>query len=451
MFTQLYQHLLSLDEFFWGYAGFSLIIFLGIYLTYRTGFYQLRALPSVLRTLYQVGQQQSSDGWGLHPLKAFCASAGGMLGVGNIVGIVTAIQIGGPGALLWVWVAGFAGSLIKYSEIYLGLKYRIQNGRNSYDGGPMFFLQRAFRGRWIFFVICFLLCIYGVEVYQFSVVVDTLSVSWGWNRLIIAAALLFMVFYAALGGVRRVATLCSLILPTFLIAFIGMSFWVIGHHLSDLPGIINVVIKSAFTGHAMIGGFAGSTILLAIQNGMAAACYSADIGIGYDSTIQSESRTVSPQRQARIAFFGVCLDNFICTLSILLVLVTGLWQTPAGSESAPLVQIALGQHFPYMEIVMPAFIFMLGYSTLIAYLIVGVKCARLIHPARGAAIYIAYSVAAMAFFTFFDQSHAQLLMRISGAILLIFNLTGIFLLRHELQFSLDGEETQTTPCEAGGN
>jgi AGCS family alanine or glycine:cation symporter len=182
---------------------------------------------------------------------------------------------------------------------------------------------------------------------------------------------------------------------------------------------------------------------------MAAACYSADIGIGYDSTIQSESHTVFPQRQARIAFFGVFLDNFICTLSILLVLVTGLWQTAAGSESAPFVQIALAQHFPYMDIVMPAFIFLLGYSTLIAYLIVGIKCARYIHSSKGAAVYIAYSIAAMSFFSFFDQSHALLVMRIAGALLLLFNLTGIFLLRHELQFSVDREEI--TPCEMGGS
>lgn len=451
MFTDIFSLFSYLDTFFWGYIGFTLIVFLGAYFTWTTRFFQIRAFPAVVRTFGQSLFQRSSHDRGIHPLKAFFASVGGMLGVGNVVGIVTAIQLGGPGALFWVWIAGFAGSLIKYAEIYLGLKHRVLNDRQGYDGGPMFFLKKAFGVHWISVLICILLCIYGAEIYQFNVVVDTVAYSLDVNRLFVAFCLLGLVLYAVVGGVPRVAKVCSWIMPLFMLVYISMCLWVIGYHFASLPSVFVMVLKSAFTGHAALGGFIGSTMLLAIQNGMAGASYAADIGIGYDSTIQSESHTVYPERQARMAFFGVCLDNFICTLSIVVVLVTDLWQTPLGTEGAPLVQLAFTPHFPFMAALMPFFIFILGYTTLIAYLIVGIKCARYLHPAKGASVYMAYAVAVMTFFCFFDQTQALLVMRIAGALLLMINLVGIYRLRKEVVFEWEeSSPSRLASCEVGG-
>lgn len=451
MSDYFFNFFMQADAFFWGYIGFILIIFLGCYLTWKTRLFQIRAFPFVVRTFIQEIFQRSSKERGLHPIKAFFASVGGMLGVGNVVGIVTAIQLGGPGALLWVWIAGFLGSLIKYAEIYLGLKYRVQNEHQSYDGGPMFFLRKAFKTKWVSIAICVLLCIYGAEIYQFNVVVDTLAASWNFNRIAIAAGLLGLVLYAAIGGVTRVAKLCYWMMPSFMFIYISMCLWVIGNDAANLPSVLLLVMKSAFSGQAALGGFAGSTMMLAIQNGMASACYAADIGIGYDSTIQSESRTVHPERQARMAFFGVFLDNFICTLSILVVLVTGLWTLPTGGDHTPLVQMALAQHFPFINFIMPSFIFILAYTTLIAYLIVGIKCARYLHPRRGALIYLLYSISVFTFFAFFDQTIALLVMRMAGALLLIINLAGIYRLRHHIEFAFEEKTTQPIPvaCERG--
>lgn len=453
MSSHIFNFLMEADAFFWGYIGFSLIIFLGCYLTWKTRFFQIRAFLYVIRTFWQEIFPQSSNQRGLHPIQTFFASVGGMLGVGNVVGIVTAIQLGGPGALLWVWIAGFGGTLIKYAEIYLGLKHRVQNDCQSYDGGPMFFLKKAFAVKWLPVMVCILLCIYGAEIYQFNVVVDTLAYSWGLNRHLIAACLLSLVIYAGIGGVPRVAKLCCWIMPAFMLIYISMCLWIIGQYVADLPSIFRLVVTSAFSGHAAVGGFAGSTMMLAIQNGMAGACYAADIGIGYDSTIQSESHTVYPERQARMAFFGVCLDNLICTLSILVVLVTGLWQTPLSSESAPLVQMALAQHFPFMNMMMPSFIFILGYTTLIAYLIVGMKCARYLHPKKGAIIYLIYSICVLSFFAFFDQTKALLVMRIAGAFLLMINLAGIYRLRDQISFTHDeaASESSLAVCSLAGH
>lgn len=448
MLYQFFELVTQLDTIFWGYIGFSLIILLGVYFTFKTKFYQLRALPSIIQTFVHFLQKRTCNSPGTHPLKVFFASVGGMVGIGNVVGITTAIQLGGPGALFWVWIAGFAGSLIKYSEIFLGLKHRVVNDRGGYDGGPMYFLKKAYKGRWISYIICIFLCIYGVEIYQFGVITDSLADNWEINRYAVIAVMLGLILYAASGGVPRVAKICVWIMPAFIISYIAMSVWVIAHYFTDLPQIFLMVFKAAFTGHAAVGGFAGSSVILAIQNGMAGACYSSDIGIGYDSIIQSESRTTQPEKQARVAIFGVFLDNFICTMSILLVLVTGLWSSDL--EGSFLVQKALEPYFPYMNIIMPLFLFILGYTTLISYFSVGVKCARFLHPKRGERLFFCYAAAALLFFSFFDQTEALFVMRFAGATLLIINLIGIFRLRKEISF-IKEKDTLESPSEAKVN
>src|SRR4029077_19349955 len=136
-----FEFLTMADSFFWGYVAFMVIILLGCCLTFQARFFQIRAFPSIVKTFFYFLTKSASDARGVHPLRAFFASVGGMIGIGNVVGIVTAVQIGGPGALFWVWVAMLFGTIIKYSEIYLGLKHRVPNDRGGYDGGPIFFLQ----------------------------------------------------------------------------------------------------------------------------------------------------------------------------------------------------------------------------------------------------------------------------------------------------------------------
>jgi AGCS family alanine or glycine:cation symporter len=445
MMASFFDFLTRVDSLFWGYIAFMLIVLLGCCLTIRARFFQIRAFPSILKTFFLLSRS-SSHVRGVHPLQAFFASVGGMIGIGNVVGIVTAVQIGGPGALFWVWIAALIGTIIKYSEIFLGLKHRVVNDRGGYDGGPMYFLKAAFKNRWISIFISCLLCIYGVEIYQFAVITDSLSTNFDLNRYAVMAALLVLILYASAGGVQRIGKICSWIMPFFIVLYISMSLWIIFHEIALLPAILKTVVTSAFTGHAAIGGFAGSSALLAIQHGVSRAAYSADIGIGYDSIIQSESNTVYPERQARLAVLGVCVDNFVCTMSILIVLISGIWTSTDPIEGSLLVQTALSQYFPFMQIFMPIFLLIVGYSTMIAYFCVGIKCARFLSPKYGTRLYIAYGTVALIFFSFFDQTQALLVMSLAGALLLITNLLGIFKLRHQVTFTNEPAADKTV-CE----
>ena len=428
----LAQSFAHINDFFLDYVAVFLIFFLGSYFTIKSKLLQITGLPKTFRDLVFSKSSPQSNAQGTHPLKVFFASVGGMIGIGNVVAVATAVQVGGPGALFWVWMAALVGSLIKYSEIYLGHKYRVPNENSGFDGGPMYFLRHAYQNKWIPILICILLCIYGTEVYQFSVIVDSVTSNWSIDRIWVVPVFLSLVVYAGWGGVNRVGAVCGSLLPVFSILYVLMSGYIFITHSHELPSLFRLVIESAFTGHAALGGFAGSTALLAMQQGLMRAAYSADIGIGYDSIIQSESRITESHRQARFAILGVFLDSFICTCSVLLILVTGVWNQ--SIPASHLVQTALSAYFPYMDIFMPMFIIVLGYTTLIAYFCVGLKCSRMIHPRYGQKVYLFYSIGALTLFSFYTQTHALMLMAFSQTLILILNLSGIFKLRREVQF-----------------
>lgn len=180
--------------------------------------------------------------------------------------------------------------------------------------------------------------------------------------------------------------------------------------------------------------------MLAIQHGIARAAYSADIGVGYDSIVQSESSSVQPERQARLAIFGVLIDNIICTISIVVVLISGVWKAADPLKGSELMQQALGQYFPYMGFFMPFFIVLTGYTTLIAYFVVGMKCAGYLSPKWGKKLFLVYGAFVFIFFSFLPQQQALVIMSVSGALLLIINLSGIYRLRNEIVF--DESEVQ---------
>ncbi|MFN0065374.1 MAG: amino acid carrier protein [Chlamydiales bacterium] len=435
MFSSFFDHLTKLDDFFWGYCAFAIVLSLSIFLTIRLRFFQILHLPKFVKTFFQhLGKNEESDR-GVHPLKAFFASTGGMIGIGNVVGVATAVQLGGPGALFWLWVAGILGSIVKYCEIYLGFKYRVENEHGGYDGGPMYFLKRAFKIRVLPFIVAVLLCVYGVEIYQFSVITESVSTNWHIPHVVAIVLLLGAVFWAAGGGIARIGQICSWVVPIFLVIYIGMGLYVVISEAALLPHMMLSVIKSAFTGHAAVGGFVGSSFILAAQQGISRAAYSADIGIGYDSIIQSESSTQYPIRQARLAILGVFIDNIVCSLSILVVILSDAWTFFGPSaQGSQVVQAAFSQYFPYMQLFLPFFYLITGYTTIIAYLIVGIKCARYLAPKIGPRLYMLYGIAAFIFFSFMPQKHALLVMSLAGALLLMINLLGIFRLRHEITF-----------------
>lgn len=442
MFTEMTAILEGIDNSLWSFIALPGVLLLSLYLSFKSNFVQIRKFPHIVKTFFALLKTRTKkEERAVHPLKAFFACIGGCIGIGNIVAICTAVQIGGPGALFWIWMTAIAGSILKYSEVYLGIRYRIPNKNDGYHGGPMYFLKKIFKGPFVPNLAALLLCMYGVEIYQFGIVADTVHQSLGVDKIYVVMGLLTLVIGASLGGVRLVGKISSMLVPLFIVCFLGMGTYILLANLGQLPGVISLVFSSAFTGHAAAGAFVGSSIMIAVSQGLRRGCYSGDIGIGYASIIHSESAEVIPERQASLAIFDIFIDTFmICTTSVLIILITGVWQEPINASH--LIQTALGFHFPYMEFFMPLFLFLLGYTTIIAYFCAGSKCAQFLHEKYGKIIYYILAAASFICFSFVETSTALMAMSIVGALLLCINLYGIYHLRHEISFSIEGEDKE---------
>ncbi|GHS91737.1 D-alanine glycine permease [Alphaproteobacteria bacterium] len=448
LFDSFFHVLSDIDQFFWAYIGFVILFASGIYLTFKTKGFQFRVLgniPKCFKDLLNSGENSSR---GIHPIRLYFASVSGMVGLGNVVAVMLALAKGGPGALLWLWIACFPGMLVKYSEIYLGIRYRVPNEQGGYDGGPMFYLKKAFKGSTIPTIVSVLLCIYGVEVFQFDVISDVLTRTFhldnlfvtydasveplNWGKFFVSLGLLSLSLYIVLGGIRRLSQVCSFLMPIFIVAYVGMCLYIIFRCSAQIPSVLKEVCLSAFSTKAATGGILGSTVLLAAQQGISQAVYSGDIGIGYDSIIQAETRALLPQLQARLGIFSLLTDNVICSLSILVVLLTNVGPLPLKPDQ--FVGHALACHFHHADLFMAIFIFLAGFTTIIAYLAVGVKSAFYLKGKTGKRIYLAYAIFAFIFFSFADQENARIVMSLSSGLLVVFNLLGILKLNKFIKF-----------------
>lgn len=446
MFDTFFTYFIYFEDILWGYFGVPIIVALGLFLSISSNFFQIRHFPVAVKTFVRCLVTKHCDTKGVHPLKAFFACVGGCVGVGNVVGICTAVQVGGPGALFWIWVTAILGSVVKYAEVYLGVKYRVRDGGGNYSGGPMYFLQKLTQKKWLPILVCLLLCVYGVEVYQFSVITESLIGNFDLDRNTVVVTMLILIAFAGSGGVKRLGNISSTIIPIFVVAYMGMGFWVLFNNLDGLAGLFKQVFTNAFSQTSVAGGLLGSSLMLTISQGVRRGCYSADVGVGYASIIHSESGMDSPEQQASLVILDVFLDTFlICTMSVMLILVSGSWSEPM--EAGLLVQKALAKYFPFVDFFMPLFLLILGYSTITAYFCAGVKSAEFLSKKWGKPFFYFYALMALAISAFVDTAQAQAVMAISGGLLLVINCCAIFFLRHELNFSMP-ETVEAEPVVA---
>jgi AGCS family alanine or glycine:cation symporter len=433
----MFEFLEAFDHVLWSYLGVPAVMVIGVWLGLKSRFVQIRKFPTVVRIFWNF-LTEKSDGRarGVSPLQAFFACIGGCVGVGNVVAICTAVQIGGPGALFWIWVTAIFGMLVKYAEVFLGMKYRVLSSDEGYAGGPHYYISRVFKTAFVPGLIAFLLCLYGVEVYQFSVVTHSISYNFGLNHTFVTLAFLSLVLYAGWGGVKRVGNIASWVIPIFVILYVSMGSWVFISNFSHLGEVFSDVFYYAFTPTGAMGGFIGSGLMLTISQGVKRGCYTGDIGVGYAGVIHSESSVMRPEKQASLVIFDIFVDTFlVCTTSVMLILTTGVWSEPM--EASLLVQTALGQYFSHMNYFMPFFLFLLGYSTINAYFVVGMKCSMFLSPRWGKRLFSLYSALILFIFSYISTVQAQTVMAIVGGLLLVINCWGIFKLRHEIGFELE--------------
>ena len=433
MSDKIFTFLTKLDMFLWDFIGLFVILFVGIYLTIYSKFFQFKALLRLKIYIKDLVVSTEKNTQGTNPIKLYFASVGGMIGLGNIVTVTSVVTFGGPGSIIWLWIASFLGMLIKYSEVYLGIKYRKKNNNNGFNGGPMHYLMAAFKSKTLSMIVCILLCIYGADVSQFLIITDTIVNTFSINRYLVIIVLVFFTIVVSIKGTKRFANVCSIMMPPLILGYIALGIWVIFDNILHLPSIIFLIISSFFDPQSYIGGLISGSLFLSAHYGVSRAVYSGDIGIGYDSIIQSETQTLYPEKQARMSVFALLTDSLICTISILILLFTGVWKTK-GLQPSEYVISALKLYLPNVEYFMVILFILAGFTTITGYLVVGQKCATYISHKFGKTFYIIYAVFTFVFFSFYDQEQVILVMSVSGGFLMVINVLGVFKLRKSIKF-----------------
>ncbi len=433
-----FHYIEALNNFYWIYLGWIFLFASGLYLTVYSKFYQFRVIRRLFPTVKAILSASKKDEPGISPLRLFFASVGGTIGIGNIAAVTTAILIGGPGALFWLWLAAAVGMIIKYTDVYLAIRYRVTNRHRGFDGGPMYYIPKAIKGKVglaLAYASAAFLCIYGIEVYQFTVIVDTFdSLSLGISREWVIVTFLAFTFYIVVGGVKRLANFCAWVMPVFLCAYVFLCLWVVLANIEAFPAILVTVLKTAFTGHSATGGFAGSTLLLAAQQGAAQGVYSSDTAIGFDAVVQSESNVPDPHYQATLAIISTFTDAFICTMTAFALLSTGIWKCGASLYPSQYVAECFKLYFSHTDYIFVIVIFLAGFTTIQGYFVVGSKAAQFISKKWGKPLYFIYGFSAYWLFSHYPQQNVLLMMNLSSGFLVVINLSAILILSRQLKF-----------------
>lgn len=440
MIDNIFDHLSFIEYFIWNYIVFGFICISGLYLTFYSKGFQFYALRNFSRNFKKsIHKSQDPNIKGINPLKLYLTSIGGMVGIGNIINVSIAVCIGGLGSIFWMWVVAFVGMLIKYSEIYLGIKYRVLNSKKHYDGGPMFFLPEAFGitiGGFLAYFVAFLLCIYSIEVYQFAHLVQIMQEYFVVDKALIIFCLLLMILYVGIGGVNRLAKMCAIFIPIFVILYIMICLYIIIAHINALPSVILGIFKAAFIEQAPVGGFVGSTMMLAGYYGARTTIYSGDIGIGYDAVIQSETNAHKRKEQAQIATYALLTDNFLCTLTALAIATSGAWQQDSVDHTEVMRKL-IYKCLPQSNLLVVIFLFFAVYTTITAFFTAGLKTSQFLSKKWGHYVFFLSACLLFTSFSYLPTEKALTVMMVSGGLLVLINVTAILRLRNQIDFKQD--------------
>lgn len=327
----------SIDSIVWGPPLIILLLGTGIFLSLRLGMIQVMKLPMALKLIFKAQNKGDGD---VSSFRSLCVALAATVGTGNIVGVATAIKLGGPGALFWMWLAAFFGMATKYAEGLLAIKYRTIDTNGEVAGGPMYYIERGLGQKWkplaVFFAMAgVLVALLGIGTFpQVNAVIESVNVAFGVPVYYTAAVVTILVALITIGGLQSIAKASSAIIPFMAFVYVAICLIVLIINVEQIPAAIALVMESAFTGHAAAGGFAGSTVMMAMQAGMARGMFSNESGLGSAPIVAAAAKTKWPAEQGLISMTGTFIDTLIiCMMTGLTIILTGVWTGPLAGAA----------------------------------------------------------------------------------------------------------------------
>ena len=395
---QVENVLKNINGIVWGPLTLVILFSVGLYLTIGLKFLPWRKVIGGFLLLWQ-GRHSKEEG-DITPFQALMTALAATIGTGNIAGVATAIAIGGPGAVFWMWLTALLGMATKFGEAVLAVKYREVDERGKHVGGPMYYIKNAMGPRWewlgFWFALSGMIAAFGIgNMVQANSVADVMESTFHVPTWVTGAIVALVTAVVILGGVQRIAEVAAKLVPVMgSVYFIG-SLVVVALFYREIPMALTLIVTNAFNGSAATGGFAGATIWAAMQFGVARGVFSNEAGLGSAAIAHAAAKTNDAVRQGMVGMLGTFIDSLIiCTLTALVIILTGVWSS--GETGASLSALAFetglvgfGGYIVTFGLIVFAFTTLLGWSYY------GERCAEYIFGVKSIVPYRVLWIAAI--------------------------------------------------------
>jgi len=380
---QALQDLLGkLSDIIWGeYVLIPLLTLVGIYLTLGLKAMPWRSIPRAFSMLWQSRTPDEASKGDISPFQALMTALSATIGTGNIAGVATAIYLGGPGAIFWMWVIALFGMATKYAEAVLAVKYREVDELGNHVGGPMYYIKNGLGKNWAWlgmaFAIFGMIAAFGIgNLIQSNSVASVLKNNFDIPLLFTGLIMAIAAGVVIIGGIRRLGEVAAKLVPLMAIAYVVSAAIIILLNINAVPSILWMIVNNAFTGTAASGGFLGATIWAAIRFGVARGIFSNEAGLGSAPIAHAAAKTSDPARQGMIAMLGTFIDTIIlCSMTALVILLTGVWTS--GETSSTLSSMAFANGLPGIgHYIVSLSLIIFAFTTILGWSYYGERCAE---------------------------------------------------------------------------
>ncbi|WP_118984999.1 alanine/glycine:cation symporter family protein [Photorhabdus sp. CRCIA-P01] len=350
----------------------------GLFMQFRLSFLPIRKLGTGFKLLFERNHQRGEGQ--ISPFNALMTALSATIGTGNIAGVATAVVLGGPGALFWMWITALVGMATKYSEAVLAVRFREVDKNGHYVGGPMYYIKNGLGKKWawlgtLFAVFGSIACFGIGNTVQANSVADVLQSNFGVSTTVTAIVLAILVGAVLIGGIKRIADVAGKLVPFMTVAYLVAGIIVLGMNVSEIPAAFVLIVKSAFTPVAAQGGFAGAAVWAAIRFGVARGIFSNEAGLGSAPIAHATAKTQNPIRQGLIAMLGTFIDTIIvCSITGLTIVITGGWLN--GQTGATLTATSFAMAIPGGNYIVVGALVIFAFTTILGWSFYGEKCTQ---------------------------------------------------------------------------
>ena len=369
----------ALNGIVWGVPMLVLILGVGVYLMIGLKFMPIVKIKHGFSRLWQ-GRKSEEEG-DISPFNALMTSLSATIGTGNIAGVATAIFLGGPGALFWMWCTALVGMATKYAEAVCAVRFRDTDETGMHVGGPMYYIKNGLGKKWAWLGVTFAafgaIAGFGIgNTVQANSVADVMQSTFGISDAVTGLVLMVLASMVLIGGIRRIAEVAGKLVPLMAIAYVIAGIVALSMNFSEIPKAIALVFSHAFTPVAAQGGFAGAAVWAAIRFGVARGVFSNEAGLGSAPIAHAAAKTNDPVKQGTIAMLGTFIDTIIlCSITGLVIITSGAWTS--GETGAALSSAAFQSALPGVGQYIVAFgLAIFAFTTLLGWSYYGERCVQ---------------------------------------------------------------------------